>query len=1081
MKILQSRPDTAKINGEPVKGNLLKIKKSVIRVDRFLKVRLEKKKVSVEKIRKETQKKNRLSSENRIESKGRFKNILPDKGIKVPGMSFLDSFKSFIAKLVLGFFVIKLIPFLPKLKGIVIGLNNFANFIINFGGAILNGLVSFVDFGVRAGDATIGFIKNIGGEKTAEVFSAFGGALSGLIDAAILIGTLTLAESFSGGGGGFDFFNRGKTKTKIKTNTNIKNPSNNIRPFNSKGNSKLNTKNIKTKGINTKGIRMPKALRSLTKAKGAGFLGLLLLLPTLFEVGGLASQGFGKTAINVTISTIAGIAAGALAAKGVLAGAAALGITGVGLPAAIALAATSIVASGLAGWAAYETSYNLLKAFGLRDDPEKLREAGFEGYKEGGMVESDRFKQDEQLTLPPKNISGIQFSEVAKKVFPDDIEYLPKSGEVIKKSFSSVTNGVLGPVLGIAFKMLAGQTITNDDAKVASDYLKVGSKLGFNPEDIKKGLNIKSSSIKDEVEAEESQVEEIAGPEAGYPLTKFLLNLSKTKDPKSGGVQLFYKNEVDSIRNMLETIFKIAAALGIITAAVAAFTVGLPALVGVLTKIAAPVVTSAPTLIARIFQSAAPAATKLARGVSQGVTTGVRQATARGAKQVGMTNVGRVAKDQVVDTTARTIIKKPLRFEQQVLDLTTKKPTIPTGQLSLSKKILQPKAFAKSVKQASTSRPATNIEKTFDKLTTVRPTRSGMVERIPNPRQTNVKLDIKSDIPDPFSTGPIRKGIDVLDIFKKPIIKKPLGQGGVTSPKQLNLSRKVLDPKRFSREAAKASKQQKLIRDKANKALRESDVGDDLLRSVEADPKLRGVRSAVERETGSIIRSEPASTLTRSEIREISQAAESSNVLQKIVEILKRKGAVDTNAATNINPITKTLRKKGLGTGQTPQNIDLGTSVPSGTTAKSINGTIRFFDLKGKQITDPKILDNLRKLLEQSPIKKAKGGFIQGAGGTDMIPARLTSGEFVIDKDSTDYLRATMPGFLAGINKAKYDDVLPVLQSYASYESGFGGQDIVVVAPTTEINNISVQQSSRPSMVPAGGSGEDPFEVLAKG
>jgi hypothetical protein len=98
-----------------------------------------------------------------------------------------------------------------------------------------------------------------------------------------------------------------------------------------------------------------------------------------------------------------------------------------------------------------------------------------------------------------------------------------------------------------------------------------------------------------------------------------------------------------------------------------------------------------------------------------------------------------------------------------------------------------------------------------------------------------------------------------------------------------------------------------------------------------------------------------------------------------------------------------------------------------------------------------------------------------------MVPARLTSGEFVIDKDSTDYLRATMPGFLAGINKAKYDDVLPVLQSYASYENGFGGQDIVVVAPTTEINNMSGQQVASAPMITAGGSEEDPFEILAKG
>ena len=63
MKILQSRPDTAKINGEPVKGNLLKIKKSVIRVDKFLKKDLTKSQRESEKLRKSIEKSSRLKKE----------------------------------------------------------------------------------------------------------------------------------------------------------------------------------------------------------------------------------------------------------------------------------------------------------------------------------------------------------------------------------------------------------------------------------------------------------------------------------------------------------------------------------------------------------------------------------------------------------------------------------------------------------------------------------------------------------------------------------------------------------------------------------------------------------------------------------------------------------------------------------------------------------------------------------------------------------------------------------------------------------------------------------------------------------
>ena len=968
MEILKSKPNVAKINGKPVSNsisnNLLKINKSVIKVDKLLETRFKKKVKQINDDKRKSQKELRNKKENRIESTGGFKDLISSIPTKIPGVSAVNSLKTFLIRFILGFFAIKLIPLLPKLKGFLLGLSKFADFVVNIGGKFLNGIISFIDFGVRAGDATIGFIRNIGGEKTAELFSAFGSALSGLLDAAILIGTLSLSESLSGRDD-FDFFNKKKTKLN---KTSAKKPSNNIRKF-----------------------KIPKATGRFAKIKN--FAGrstpVLNIIFGLFDFAGRKQSG------QTTLQAGAGVGGGFIGSLIAAATAAVL------IP-----EPTSSIAGGLV--LALLSGLGYMGASSLTDKitgADKIQEKN-----EGGIIKGDRFKQD-KLKLPSTNISPLVLSDVGKKVFPNDIEYLPKSGDAIQKSFNISKNGILGPVIGVAYKMLAGQNITTNDSQVVSDYLKVGSKLGFKAEDIQKGLTEKSSRVRQNLESE-SRVEEISGPDAkGYPFTKFLLNLSKAKDPKGGGVQLFYKNEVESIRNMLETIFRIVAVLGAATAAVAAFTVGLPALVGVLTKIVAPVVTSAPTLIARIFQSATPAATKLARGVSQGVATGVRQAAARGARKVGMTNVGRVAKDQVVDTTARTIIKKPIRtartiikkpirFEQQVLDLTAKKP----GQLSLSKKILQPKTFAKSVKEASVPRPATNIEKTFDRLTTVRPTKGGF-ERFNRP--TDLKVDIKSDIPDPFSTGPIRKGVDVLDIFKKPIIKKTLGQGRVTSPKQLNLSRKVLDPNRFSREAVKAAKQQKLIRDKANEALRKSDVGDDLLKSVQSDPRGPGVRSAVERETGSIIR----------DFKDMEP--QQLNLSRKVLD--PKRFSKEAAEAAKQQKLT-------------------GNQVPG-------------FNL---------------------------GGFVQGAGGIDNIPAMLSPREFVLDRDSTTPIRKEYPGFLNALNKASGENVIKVLQSYASYEDGGGGKEIIIQAPVTEINIVQ-DQSAVVTPRSGGGDGNDPFESLVSG
>ena len=42
-----------------------------------------------------------------------------------------------------------------------------------------------------------------------------------------------------------------------------------------------------------------------------------------------------------------------------------------------------------------------------------------------------------------------------------------------------------------------------------------------------------------------------------------------------------------------------------------------------------------------------------------------------------------------------------------------------------------------------------------------------------------------------------------------------------------------------------------------------------------------------------------------------------------------------------------------------------------------------------------------------------------GQQGIDKVPAMLTSGEFVIDKDSTMAIQTAFPGFLSAINKAE--------------------------------------------------------------
>ena len=220
MAILKALPGSAKINGKPVKGKLIQVKKSVINIDKFLESRKEQTEKQIEDSKKQNEKFKRLQKEEKLEKpKNEWKKLIPKK---IPGLSFFDSIKKFVSGWIFGFVAIKLIPLLPKLIPIVLGLGKIVNFFINVGGKFLNGFISFIDFGVKAGEATFGFLKNIGGEDFAKSFAKFGGLLGTVLDLMLLIGGMTLVERLTGGddgGGLFDLFGKKSTKTTAKTAT----------------------------------------------------------------------------------------------------------------------------------------------------------------------------------------------------------------------------------------------------------------------------------------------------------------------------------------------------------------------------------------------------------------------------------------------------------------------------------------------------------------------------------------------------------------------------------------------------------------------------------------------------------------------------------------------------------------------------------------------------------------------------------------------------------------------------------------------------------------------------------------------
>jgi hypothetical protein len=119
-----------------------------------------------------------------------------------PRMGILDFIKNFIGNVLLGYFAVRLIKHLPKIMPIVKFLGNAADFIINTGGELLNGLITFAQKGQEAHDKTRGFLKSFGGENFAKGFDKFIGAIdTALFLTTVLAGSMAM-EAMSGGGGG---------------------------------------------------------------------------------------------------------------------------------------------------------------------------------------------------------------------------------------------------------------------------------------------------------------------------------------------------------------------------------------------------------------------------------------------------------------------------------------------------------------------------------------------------------------------------------------------------------------------------------------------------------------------------------------------------------------------------------------------------------------------------------------------------------------------------------------------------------------------------------------------------------------
>jgi hypothetical protein len=214
------------------------------------------------KARKAAEKDKRSAQEADIEKPDEPKKESGGFAEKIPGVGLLSGIFGFITKFIYGVVILKLIEFLPKLKG-VLGFFKKAqplfNLITNAVGGFFDLLVTFVDFGYKIADGAEKLVGKIFGEEGAEKFKTFMENVRNLITGAFVF--------------------------KVIYEKIIKNVIKNIK------NAFKLVKNFIKRGLNLASKLFPNVAKGATKLLQAG---KGLVTKGLSTVGGFAAKIFGK-------------------------------------------------------------------------------------------------------------------------------------------------------------------------------------------------------------------------------------------------------------------------------------------------------------------------------------------------------------------------------------------------------------------------------------------------------------------------------------------------------------------------------------------------------------------------------------------------------------------------------------------------------------------------------------------------------------------------------------------------------------------------------------------------------------------
>ena len=204
----------------PGKDPLKSIYSNVIIIEKILKGTLAAEKDQQKQQKKDDKKGDREAQEKKLETKTPNPEKKTLKMPKVPGMGIFGFIKNFIGNVILGYFAVRLVKYLPQMLGLLKGLGKVIDFVTDVGMFLVDGVASFINFAYNVYDGTRNLMKNIGGDA---LMGAFDGIMKA-VEVAITVLTFALGAKSLGGFGD----SRGGGKGKGKPQTRVSGPKGNL-------------------------------------------------------------------------------------------------------------------------------------------------------------------------------------------------------------------------------------------------------------------------------------------------------------------------------------------------------------------------------------------------------------------------------------------------------------------------------------------------------------------------------------------------------------------------------------------------------------------------------------------------------------------------------------------------------------------------------------------------------------------------------------------------------------------------------------------------------------------------------------